>query len=62
MLPLHYAVEKSHLGIVKFLIDNGAVTEVANDSGQTVIHLSVESGEITCLELLVKLMPKVRES
>ena len=44
--PLHIAAKQGHLLIVKFLIDNGAVVNLANANGFSAYELANQSIEI----------------
>ena len=59
MTPLHYAGQKGRLEMVRFLISNGATTISSDDNGRNIIHFSVDSGDMSCLEILVENIPKV---
>ncbi|XP_067935402.1 transient receptor potential cation channel subfamily A member 1-like isoform X2 [Watersipora subatra] len=58
MSPLHYAVRKGRLEIVRFLISNGALVDLTDDLGRSILHHSVISNQLSCLELLVELLPQ----
>ncbi|KAK4878428.1 hypothetical protein RN001_010934 [Aquatica leii] len=60
---LHYAVKKSNVAIVSFLLDNGAQTNVRNNAGKTPLHVAVTDllhdsnpdieGGVTIIQLLL---------
>lgn len=57
--PLHYAAKKSNLEMIRFLLDKGADSNLADESGRTLMHCIESNENVKCLELLVELLPKV---
>lgn len=50
---LHIAAEQGHLCIANWLLKNGAVTSVQNNTGATPLHIAVAEGNYKIAELLL---------
>lgn len=57
--PLHYAVQKASLDTIRLLLQEGAKPKLTDDCGRTILHFVVHNDDLTCLELLMELLPKV---
>lgn len=53
LTPLHMAVLNGHLGIAKFLIDNGAAISAQDNSGSTPLHTAATYGRTEIAKLLL---------
>ncbi|KAI9894021.1 MAG: hypothetical protein M1814_004791 [Vezdaea aestivalis] len=54
IIPLHAAVRRGNIGMIKLLLDeNPATSNARNDFGETVIHFAIREGDIEVIELLV---------
>ena len=51
--PLHYAIANRRLGVVRFLLDNGADVNAIDDSGTTALLLAKKIGNPFVLGILV---------
>ena len=51
---LHYAVYYGHYKMAKYLLENGALTEVKTKNGETPLHLAVKKGNIEMVKLLLE--------
>lgn len=51
---LHYAVYYGHYKTAKYLLENGAITEVRNNKGETPLHLAVKVGNEKLVKLLLE--------
>ena len=52
--PLYHAVQNNNIKAVKFLLENKADTEIANDSGISPLVLAVSNNNTKIAELLIK--------
>lgn len=53
--PLYFAVDRGHVEIARFLMDNGAVISLDIEySGETVLHLAAKRGDTKILEIMLK--------
>lgn len=55
MTILHRAVQNGFLNLTKFLVSNGASTEMTDLQGRTALCLALERGNYDCAELLLRL-------
>ena len=51
---LHYAVYYGYYKTAKYLLENGALTEVRNKNGETPLHIAVKRGNIKLVKLLLE--------
>ncbi len=51
---LHYAVYYGYYKTAKYLLENGALTEVRNKDGETPLHIAVKKGNIKLVKLLLE--------
>ncbi|KAG2009400.1 hypothetical protein GB937_007803 [Aspergillus fischeri] len=58
--PLRMAVRSNDTEVIKLLVDHGADIHVVDDKGASIIHWSLEDGNLTNLQLLVELEASVR--
>lgn len=49
--PLHVAVEKCKPGAIKYMLENGARPAIFNAQEMAPIHMAVEAGEDSVLEV-----------
>ena len=54
LTPLHMAVVNDHLGIAKFLLDNGASLSAQDNFGATPLHTAAENGRTEIAKLLLE--------
>lgn len=52
--PLHIAVRKGHLGIVKYLVDCGASISVQDSTGKTPLHYAAMNGKTEIAQYLIE--------
>ena len=52
--PLYYAVKNNNIKAVKFLIENKADTEIANNSGISPLVLAISNNNTKIAEILIK--------
>ena len=54
MTPLHVAVESGSTEMIQFLLQNGALTNVANDGGSTALHMAVANHSVDVVRILLE--------
>nr|CAH7717792.1 unnamed protein product [Callosobruchus chinensis] len=59
--PLHIAAEKGHIGIVKYLIVNGAEVNAKNENETIPLHIAAEKGHTGIVEFLIENEANVSE-
>lgn len=51
--PLHFAAQKGHIEIVKYLIKSGAQIEFKNLTGTTPLHWAAQNGHLEIVKILI---------
>jgi ankyrin repeat protein len=51
--PLYLAIENNHIGVVSFLLDNGATPQTISAEGPFPLHLAVQGGKLTIADMLL---------
>jgi ankyrin repeat protein len=54
LTPLYFASQHDHLDVVKFLVDNGADPNIADNDGQTPIMIAIINGHIDVVRVLLE--------
>jgi len=57
--PLHYAVVRDNVEVVKILLNNGANIDHQNAYGNSALHIAASEGSLQCLTLLLALNANV---
>ncbi len=52
--PLHLAIQRGHLNVVRFLLANGASPSVADANGWTPLYLAALRGQLSALRVLLE--------
>lgn len=55
LLPIHWAADRGHVGIVEYLIGNGANVNSQDRDGQTPLHYAASCGHVKAVEYLLSI-------
>ncbi len=50
--PLHWAAEKGHLDVVKYLVEKGADVKAANNDGRTPLNMAARNSHLDVVKYL----------
>ncbi|KAJ3116284.1 hypothetical protein HK100_001110, partial [Physocladia obscura] len=61
-IPLHYAAQKGHVGILNALLQNGANANVVNSKKQTPLYMAVSCENLESTKILLKTGGKINSA